>query len=73
MLEKAEEEELNKGEKLKDKITNIEFDGISFSYNKSKKNIKDFSLEVANNEKIALIGKTGSRKKSYYQFVRAII
>ena len=62
LLEKTEEEDLNKGEKLMDKITSIEFDGVSFSYNNSKKNIKEFSLQVGKNEKIALIGKTGAGK-----------
>ncbi len=62
LLEKTEEEDLNKGEKLIDKITSIEFDGVSFSYNNSKKNIKEFSLQVGKNEKIALIGKTGAGK-----------
>lgn len=62
LLEKTEEEDLKKGEKLTDKITSIEFDKVSFSYNNTKKNIKNFSLSVAENEKIALIGKTGSGK-----------
>lgn len=62
LLEQAEEEDLQKGEKLKDKIINIEFDKVSFSYNNTKKNIKNFSLEVKENEKIALIGKTGAGK-----------
>lgn len=62
LLEKTEEENLKKGKKLTDKITSIEFDKVSFSYNNTKKNIKNFSLSVAENEKIALIGKTGSGK-----------
>lgn len=64
LLEKTEEEDLNKGEKLIDKITSIEFDNISFSYHHTQKNIKNFSLEVAENEKVALIGKTGARKNN---------
>lgn len=62
LLEKEEEEDLNKGEKLLDKITNIQFNNVSFSYNNTKKNIKDFSLQVVQNEKVALIGKTGAGK-----------
>lgn len=62
LLEQTEEEDLKKGEKLTEKITSIEFDKVSFSYNNIQKNIKNFSLQVAENEKIALIGKTGSGK-----------
>lgn len=62
LLEQTEEEDLKKGEKLTEKITSIEFDRVSFSYNNTQKNIKNFSLQVAENEKIALIGKTGSGK-----------
>lgn len=62
LLEKVPEEDLKDGEKLKDKIINIEFDNVSFSYNNTKKNIKNFSLLVKENEKIAIIGKTGSGK-----------
>lgn len=62
LLEKTEEEDLKKGEKLTEKITSIEFDKVSFSYNNTQKNIKNFSLQVAENQKIALIGKTGSGK-----------
>lgn len=62
LLEQTEEEDLKKGEKLTEKITSITFDKVSFSYNHTQKNIKDFSLSVAENEKIALIGKTGAGK-----------
>lgn len=62
LLEKEEEEDLNKGEKLEDKITNIVFSKVSFSYNNSQKNIKNFSLTVGENERVALIGKTGAGK-----------
>ncbi len=73
LLEKTEEEDLNKGEKLIDKITRIEFDNVSFSYNHTQKNIEDFSLEVQKNEKVALIGKTGARENNHNQFARTII
>lgn len=73
LLDKAEEEELEKGEKLVDKITSVEFDKVSFSYNNTKKNIKNFSLKVRENERVALIGKTGARKNDCYEFIRTII
>lgn len=62
LLEQTEEEDLNKGEKLSEKITRIEFDKVYFSYNQTQKNIKNFSLVVEENQKIALIGKTGAGK-----------
>lgn len=66
LLEQTEEEDLNKGEKLSEKITSIEFDKVFFSYNQRQKNIKNFSLMAQENEKIALIGKTGARKNNSY-------
>ncbi len=41
---------------------NIEFDHIDFSYVEGKKVIKDFSLNVKQGQKIALVGATGSGK-----------
>lgn len=73
LLEQTEEEKLNEGEKLLNKITKIEFDKVSFSYNKTQKNIKNLSLEVKENEKIALIGKTGARENNNYQPFSKII
>lgn len=62
LLEETEEEDLKTGEKLSEKITNIEFNNVSFSYNNTQKNIKNFSFVAEKNEKIALIGKTGAGK-----------
>lgn len=73
LLEKTEEENLKKGEKLAEKITRIEFDKVSFSYNYTQKNIKNFSLMVEENQKVALIGKTGARKNNSSQSFRKII
>lgn len=54
-------ENLENGEELK-KINSIEFKNVYFSYNGNQKNIENFSLELNKNEKVALIGKTGSGK-----------
>ncbi len=62
LLEKTEEEDLEAGEVIKEKITSIAFEHVYFSYNKEKKNIKDVSLEIKENEKMAIIGKTGAGK-----------
>lgn len=73
LLEETEEEDLNIGEKLSEKITSIEYDEVSFSYNHTQKNIKSFSLEAKENEKIALIGKTGARENNSYEFTGKIV
>ena len=62
LLEETEEEDLEAGEKVKEKITSIAFQHVYFSYNAHKKNIKDVSLDIQENEKIAIIGKTGAGK-----------
>lgn len=54
-------EELEKGEKI-EKINSIEFKKLYFSYNENQKNIQNFSLQIKENEKIALVGRTGSGK-----------
>ena len=62
LLEETEEEDLETGEKIKEKITSIAFQHVYFSYNDHKKNIKDISFDIQKNEKIAIIGKTGAGK-----------
>lgn len=61
-LEKEEEESLEKGKCLEEKVNEIEFKNVKFSYESSKNIIKNFSFKAKKNEKIALIGKTGSGK-----------
>ena len=40
----------------------IDFDNITFSYNKNTKLIENFSLNVSSGMKVAIVGKTGSGK-----------
>lgn len=54
-------EDLEKGKNL-EKIENIEFSNVHFSYTGYEKNIEDFNFRVNNNEKLALVGRTGSGK-----------
>lgn len=56
-------EEIDKGQELKG-ITSIEFRDVNFSYNDNQKTIKKFNLKVNQNDKIALVGKTGSGKST---------
>lgn len=44
------------------KINSIELKNVNFSYNKEKQILKDINLKVGEQEKIAIIGRTGSGK-----------
>lgn len=46
-------------------VQKIEFKDIHFSYNENQKVLKGISLSVNQNEKVALIGRTGSGKTSF--------
>ncbi|WP_289130375.1 ABC transporter ATP-binding protein [uncultured Clostridium sp.] len=54
--------EEDKGNLQLEKINNIEFKNINFSYNSKKKILKDINIEVNKGDKIAIIGRTGSGK-----------
>lgn len=58
-----QEEEIEKGEILK-KVENVEFKNVNFAYNENQKVLNGISVEVNQNEKVALIGRTGSGKTS---------
>lgn len=45
-----------------DNTGNVEFENVNFSYEKDKKIIKDFSIEVKPGQKIAIVGPTGCGK-----------
>ena len=63
ILEK-QEEDWETGEELP-AVREIEFKDIHFSYNENQKVLKGISLAVNQNEKVALIGRTGSGKTSF--------
>lgn len=54
-------EETGSGDSI-EKINLIEYENVYFSYNENQKNIEDFSLKIKENEKVALVGRTGSGK-----------
>lgn len=54
-------EDIENGIELK-AIKSIKFNNIYFSYDGKQKNIENFSLNIGQGEKIALVGKTGSGK-----------
>lgn len=54
-------EDIKKGEYLEN-INSIEFSNLQFSYNGYEKDIKDLNFTLSKNEKLALVGRTGSGK-----------
>ncbi len=62
------EENLETGIEL-DKVNNIKFKNIKFSYDNENNVLNDISFEVGKNENIALIGRTGSGKTSLVNII----
>lgn len=56
------EQENDEGKLELSKINNIRLQNVNFSYNEEKKILKDINLEIREQEKIAIIGRTGSGK-----------
>lgn len=55
-------EDLKNGENLERNINLIEFSNVFFSYTGYEKNIESFNFTLDKNEKLALVGRTGSGK-----------
>lgn len=56
------EPETETGKVQLNEINNIVFDNVYFSYNKDKEILKDINFDVNENNKVALIGRTGCGK-----------
>lgn len=56
------EPEIETGKVQLKQINNIVFDNVCFSYNKDKQILKDITFDVNENNKVALIGRTGCGK-----------
>lgn len=63
-----EEENIDEGIELK-KINSIKFNNINFSYDNKKKVLDNISFIANKNERIALIGRTGSGKTSLVNLI----
>ena len=65
-------ENISKGKELK-AINSVEFKDIKFSYNDNQKIIKEFSLKMNKNDKVALVRKNWKRKKYNNKFIMQIL
>lgn len=59
---KEVESEQETGKTILKSVNEIEFENVKFTYNKESQVLKGIDLKVEKNEKIAIIGKTGSGK-----------
>lgn len=66
---KAEESYEVKSKFRKDKIKSIKFDKVEFSYEKGDSVLKKVSLEIKENEKIALVGHSGAGKSTIINLI----
>lgn len=49
-------------------MKSIKFDDVSYHYHNSDKGIRNFSLEISKGEFIAVIGKNGAGKSTFFEF-----
>lgn len=62
MLGESEEPADSKNARLEKIVGNIRFEGVDFSYDKSKKLIENLNLDIKSGQVVAIVGKTGSGK-----------
>jgi ATP-binding cassette subfamily B protein len=60
---------INKRRNPIDKITNITFDSVKFSYDKNKIVLKDISFDLQKGKSIGIVGQTGSGKSSIINLI----
>lgn len=58
------EDDIDEGKDSVDEIKEIRFEDVSFSYQKDKKLITDFSTVIKRGEKVAIVGPTGAGKST---------
>lgn len=73
LLDKKDDEALDKGIILKSIEGNIELKNISYSYNDNRNIINNLSLKIKKNSSIALVGESGSGKSTIIKLVMGLI
>lgn len=73
LLDEKDDENLKIGKQLKKVKGNIDFQNVSFSYNKSKKIINDFSIQIKEGSIVALVGESGSGKSTIIKLIVGLI
>lgn len=63
------ENDIDEGKKEINKITNIKLDNMSFSYNPHRPLIENFSLEIKDGYKVAIVGPTGAGKTTLINLI----
>jgi len=71
-LDTKDDEQLNKGIKLKNIIGNIELENVSFAY-ENKKIIDNLSLKINSNTSVALVGESGSGKSTIIKLIMGFL
>ena len=57
---------------LDDSLKTIEFKNVTFGYKKDEKTLKDFSVTLEPNKKIAIVGKSGQGKSTLFNLITRI-
>ena len=73
LLDKKDDEGLNKGLKIRNIDGDIEFKNVTYSYNKDKNIITDISFKINKNSSVALVGESGSGKSTIIKLIMGLI
>lgn len=69
IIETADVEDLERGDRLGDVNGEIRFENISFSYSPDRPTISDVSILVPAHQTVAIVGATGSGKSTMFQLL----
>ena len=73
LLDKKDDEGLNKGLKIRNIDGDIEFKNVTYSYNKDKTIINNITFKINKNSSIALVGESGSGKSTIIKLIMGLI
>lgn len=73
LLDKKDDEGLNKGLKIRNIDGDIEFKNVTYSYNKDKTIINNITFKINKNSSVALVGESGSGKSTIIKLIMGLI